>query len=527
MRKYLLILLFSVVVMTAAQAQNPQYPYGLSFKTLFMDYQSQNGGSITDFSAYHHGFEISLQKNLNQNLNLVLPVKVGVVNSHNSEIEGCFHKNVYGADAQLQYQFYKPETKVTPYVMAGLGGVLEDEGEFNMQIPFGVGLYFYVRDNAYINWQSEFRYSLSDDRNNLHHGIGFTYLFGNKMPMEDKMKDMGKLDSDGDGLEDDIDLCPQIAGPANLKGCPDKDGDGIPDYRDDCPSIKGVSLFKGCPDTDGDGISDNDDECPNKAGTKQNNGCPDGEGEMKDMDTDGDGVLDKNDDCPNQKGDISNNGCPKAVVDADSDGDGIPDSMDKCPKVRGLASNDGCPNKTVTVSDRDGDGIADSADKCPDSAGLAAFNGCPDTDGDGIDDSRDRCPNSPGSVASNGCPEITSSDRSTLELAMRAVSFDTGNAILRRESFSVLDQIAQIMNRYPDYNLIIEGHTDNVGSAVNNQLLSEKRAKACYDYLRDQGYVSSSRMTHAGYGEAKPISSNDNLEGRKLNRRVAFNLVPR
>ena len=517
-----MILLFSFVLMTAVEAQNPQYPYGLSFKTLFLDYQSQNGGSISDFGAYHHGFEIGLHKNINQNLNIVVPVKVGIVSSHNTELENCFHKNVYGADAQLQYQFYKPETKVTPYVLAGVGGVLEDEGEFNLQIPFGVGLYFHVRDNAYINWQSEYRYALADDRNNLQHGLGFVYLFGNQIPMEDKVEeDLGKIDSDGDGLEDDIDLCPQVAGPADLKGCPDKDGDGIPDYRDDCPSIAGVSLFKGCPDTDGDGISDNDDECPNKAGVKENNGCPDEES----LDSDGDGVLDKNDECPNEKGEISNNGCPKTIIDADSDGDGVHDSLDKCPKVRGTGI-DGCP-KTVPVSDRDGDGIADNVDKCPDSPGLQVFNGCPDTDGDGIDDSRDRCPNSPGSVASNGCPEIESSDRTTLELAMRAVSFDTGNATLRQESFGVLDQIAQIMNRYPDYNLIIEGHTDNVGSAVNNQLLSERRAKACYEYLRDQGYVNASRMTHTGYGEARPISSNDNLEGRRLNRRVAFNLVPR
>ncbi len=513
-------------MMTAVQAQNPQYPYGISFKTLLLDYQSQNGGSITDFGAYHHGFEIGIQKNLTENLNLVLPVKIGVVNSHDTEFENCFHKNVYGADLQLQYQFYKPETKVTPYVMAGVGGVAEAEGDFNIQIPFGAGLYFRVRDNAYINWQSEYRYSLSDDRNNLHHGLGFTYLFGNPAPMEDKIEEeLGKIDSDGDGLEDDIDLCPQIAGPAELKGCPDKDSDGIPDYRDDCPSIAGVSLFKGCPDTDGDGISDNDDECPNKAGVKENNGCP--EDKAIEKDTDGDGILDKNDKCPNQKGDITNDGCPKTIIDADSDGDGVPDSLDKCPKEKGTADNDGCPRKVIAVADRDGDGVADSIDKCPDSPGLEVFNGCPDTDGDGIDDSRDRCPNSAGTVASNGCPEINSTDRSTLELAMRAVSFDTGNSTLKSESFGVLDQIAQIMNRYPDYNLIIEGHTDNVGSAVNNQLLSEKRAKACYEYLRDQGYVSPSRMTHAGYGEARPISSNDNLDGRRLNRRVAFNLVPR
>jgi len=284
MKKLIIIFLFCSLALTSVEAQNAKYPYGLSFKTLFMDYQSQNGGSITEFSRYHHGFEVGLHKNLTENLNIVLPIKAGVVNSHSTEYENCLHKNVYGADAQLQYMFTKPAARVIPYVMAGAGGVLEDEGEFNIQIPFGAGLYFYVRENAYINWQSSYRYSLSENRNNLHHGLGFVYLFGAPREMEDVMmedKNLSMTDSDGDGLEDEIDLCPQIAGPASLKGCPDKDGDGIPDYRDDCPSIAGIAVFKGCPDTDGDGVSDNDDECPNLPGLKDMNGCPDKEADME------------------------------------------------------------------------------------------------------------------------------------------------------------------------------------------------------------------------------------------------------
>lgn len=506
--------MFATIFLVSAEAQNPQYPYGLSFKALFMDYHSQNGGTITDFPAYHRGFEVGLHKNLNRNLNLVVPIKVGVVNSHDRTFENCLHKNVYGADAQLQYQFYKPETKLTPYVVGGVGGVLEDEGDFNVQIPFGAGLYFHLRDNAYINWQSEYRYSLSDNRNNLHHGLGFVYLFGNPMDLEeviDMEDDMDKnmSDSDGDGLEDEIDLCPQVAGPIALKGCPDRDDDGVPDYRDDCPSIAGIALFKGCPDTDGDGISDNDDECPKRPGSAAKNGCPD---DMKDMST------------PKAEPIIED----PQMIDKDSDGDGVMDKADRCPNIAGSPSNGGCPKVTQpAVADRDGDGVPDASDRCPNSPGLDIYGGCPDTDGDGIDDSRDKCPTSAGTVASNGCPEISSSDRSALELAMRAVTFNTGKSTLTKESFPVLDQIAQIMNRYPDYNLIIEGHTDNVGSAVNNQLLSERRAKACYDYLRDQGYVPAGRMTHTGYGESRPISSNDNLDGRKLNRRVVFNLIPR
>ena len=110
---------------------------------------------------------------------------------------------------------------------------------------------------------------------------------------------------------------------------------------------------------------------------------------------------------------------------------------------------------------------------------------------------------------------------------MRAVSFDTGQATMTGDSYEVLNQVAQLMNRYPDYNLVIEGHTDNVGSAINNQLLSERRAQACYEYLRDKAFVSPSRMTHTGYGESRPVTSNDTTEGRRLNRRVAFNLIPR
>ncbi len=506
-------LLFLWMNISTLDAQNPNYPWGINSKVLFMDYQSQNGGDISNFGAYHNGFEIGLLRSINENINISIPFKYGVVTSHNQDFNNCFHKKVYGLDGTLQYLFYKPDANLQPYGMLGLGGQLEEEGEFNVQIPIGVGVYFKIAENAFINWQSEYRYSLAENRNNLHHGLGITYLFGNPVEKTDKPKmDEDLLDSDGDGLEDDIDLCPQIAGPIDLKGCPDSDDDGIPDYRDDCPNIAGVALFKGCPDSDGDGVSDNDDECPNMFGTKENNGCP----ESADKDTDGDGVVDSLDKCPNIKGSIDNNGCPS---ENDSDGDGIPDSEDRCPNLSGSASASGCP-------DRDADGISDFDDRCPDRPGLRSLNGCPDSDGDGIDDSRDKCPNQKGSVANSGCPGIDASDLSTLETAMRAVQFNTGKATLKPESYPVLNQIANIMSKYPNYNLIIEGHTDNVGSSVNNQLLSEKRARACYEYLVRRS-VASSRMSHTGYGETKPISDNNSLSGRALNRRVEFNLRPR
>ncbi len=502
---HLLPLLCLCLVTSVLFGQNYPLQQGLSVRGLFMDYQSQNGGNLTEFKAYHHGFELGFQKEISNNFNIYVPFKTGVVTHHETAIN-CLHKTVYGLDAQLQYLFQKPEAVVTPFVLGGIGGVLEEGGDINMQIPLGLGLQFTLAPRARLVWQSEYRVSLAENRNNLHHGIGFIYGI-QKGEMMDKPKEKAVGDRDGDGLEDDLDLCPDMAGPIELNGCPDKDGDGIADYKDKCPNYVGLAAFDGCPDSDGDGISDNDDECPNMAGTVENKGCPS-------LDRDEDGVPDAIDKCPDTKGTASNDGCPEVKV-MDKDGDGIADADDRCPNTKGVASANGCP-------DRDGDGVADSADKCPSLAGLRTFNGCPDSDGDGLDDSRDRCPNQAGSVDNNGCPGLTVADQQTLEVAMRAVQFDTGKSTIKSESYSVLNQVVDIMRRYPNYSISIEGHTDNVGSSSLNQSLSEKRAKACYDYIASRG-ISSSRLSYAGYGESRPVSDNSTETGRKLNRRVEFN----
>lgn len=124
-------------------------------------------------------------------------------------------------------------------------------------------------------------------------------------PEEDK-------DTDGDGVPDKIDKCPQIKGLKSNNGCPkkgllysifgkDTDGDGVKDKDDACPEVKGVKYLKGCPDTDGDGIKDSDDKCPNYAGLAKFNGCPD---------TDKDGIPDNEDKCPKRRGTLKNKGCP-------------------------------------------------------------------------------------------------------------------------------------------------------------------------------------------------------------------------
>jgi len=116
-------------------------------------------------------------------------------------------------------------------------------------------------------------------------------------------------DSDGDGIKDDKDQCPLLAGIAANKGCPaDSDGDGIYDTKDKCPQYAGTVASNGCPaDNDGDGIHNGIDKCPQLAGISANDGCP--------ADSDGDGVYDNEDRCPNRPGLASNKGCPEVKID--------------------------------------------------------------------------------------------------------------------------------------------------------------------------------------------------------------------
>jgi outer membrane protein OmpA-like peptidoglycan-associated protein len=121
---------------------------------------------------------------------------------------------------------------------------------------------------------------------------------------------MPPKDTDGDGVVDDADKCPDVAGKAVLEGCPDADGDGIADKDDKCKDVAGVSRYDGCPvpDTDGDGLNDEIDKCKTEKGLKENEGCPI-------QDKDADGVADTDDKCPDTKGSTENNGCPLPLVE--------------------------------------------------------------------------------------------------------------------------------------------------------------------------------------------------------------------
>ena len=366
-------------------------------------------------------------------------------------------------------------------IKKGYKGVDQDESFWNanLQAKYALRRLFTTESGwfdpylklggGYTSYKSE--YSKEDGAVKLLAGGGINFWFTDHLGLNVQTGYNHGFQKDG------TDYFQHSAGIVIKFGAKDTDKDGIPDNKDACPEVPGLKEFNGCPDTDGDGIPDKDDACPQVKGPKEFNGCPD---------TDGDGIPDKDDACPEVAGPKEFNGCP------DTDGDGIPDKDDKCPDVAGPAENGGCP--------------------------------WPDTDGDGVLDKDDQCPNEAGPASNNGCPEPNDDDQKRLNQYAKTILFDTGKATIKFQSAEVLNQIINVLKKFPKSRFRIEGYTDSVGKKQKNITLSQNRADAVKIYLI-QGGIDQSRLESIGYGPEKPIASNKTKKGRELNRRVEINLI--
>ncbi len=290
-------------------------------------------------------------------------------------------------------------------------------------------------------------------------------------------------DRDGDGIKDDVDKCPDD--PEVFDRFEDEDG---------CPE----------PDNDRDGILDVDDKCPNipedKDGFQDEDGCPEG----NKNDRDGDGILDDVDKCPDDPEDFDQfedeDGCP----DPDNDQDGILDVDDLCPNdpedKDGFEDEDGCPDP-----DNDKDRILDGDDKCPNEP--ETYNGFEDEDG---------CPD-------RGRVVVTDTSIEILDM----IYFEYDKAIIKKESYDILDAVASTLQGNPSISLIeIQGHTDERGNDAYNLDLSDRRAASVKTYLVGKG-VEDNRLTSQGYGETQPLVREQNEKAYAKNRRVAFLILKR
>ena len=112
-------------------------------------------------------------------------------------------------------------------------------------------------------------------------------------------------------------------------------------------------------------------------------------------------------------------------------------------------------------------------------------------------------------------------DQEYIEVNVKDVNFRSGSAQLDPYELSRLKPVIETLNRHANTKVYVEGHTDSDGSIQFNQQLSENRAKTVALHLMDNG-ISSNRIVTYGYGEERPIASNQTSEGKRMNRRVTF-----
>ena len=332
--KLAVLAVFALVMVSNVNAQDNNNPWAVSFGINAVDfYRSSNSGDLvkdllgnSDWNILQSITRISGEKYLDKGFSLQLAGSINSIETFNSKDDVDYF--FWSVDAVVKYDLNMLVGDTgwfDPFVLVG-GSYSRANGLGEGMFNAGLGFNVWFNENLGLNFQHQSRYSFADKvTDHYQNSLGLIVRFGGK-------------DTDGDGIYDKDDACPEEAGLKEFNGCPDADGDGIKDSDDACPNVAGLASLNGCPDADGDGIADKDDMCPNAKGTKANKGCPD---------TDGDGVVDKDDKCATVAGPAANGGCPWP----DTDGDGVLDKDDDCKNEVGPASNKGCPEPVIAMKE--------------------------------------------------------------------------------------------------------------------------------------------------------------------------------
>jgi outer membrane protein OmpA-like peptidoglycan-associated protein len=111
-------------------------------------------------------------------------------------------------------------------------------------------------------------------------------------------------------------------------------------------------------------------------------------------------------------------------------------------------------------------------------------------------------------------------------LRLVGLTFDSGDAQIRRQSFDLLNKVEKAIDVFPRSELIIEGHTDSHGGDLLNQKLSQERAESVQKYMINAMRIPTYRLIATGYGETRPVASNETQSGRARNRRIDIVIRP-
>jgi len=214
----------------------------------------------------------------------------------------------------------------------------------------------------------------------------------------------------------------------------------------------------------------------------------------------------------------------------DYDGDGVFDRVDNCPDTPKGCTVDrfGCS------SDGDGDGVCDGVDRCPGTPAGAHVDaeGCSESDRAGRHVPADRPPTReievPPPVPPAVSKPVSEIERKLVEsgrIRLENIYFETGSANLLPESETTLREVGDVLEKFADLEIEIQGHTDTRGRSAYNQRLSQDRAGSVRSYLLQHFHLEPGHLVAKGYGETQPETRERNQEELLRNRRVELKVL--
>lgn len=235
-----------------SQNYNQDISIGLQFGTI--EYKGDLGNEFFSLNGVHPSIGLNLSKYVTPSFDLMAKLRHGLIDRN------TFSNSLVDLNVTLKYKFnngylLKENSLFAPYLFLGIGDAIhiytdkttgnkeQPLAEFNL--PMGLGFKFNLNEKMSVSLETHYNYVINDD-----------------------------IDGFKGGKWDDSFLYNAIGFSYNIPSGKDSDGDGVKDKDDKCPELPGTRATNGCPDADGDGVADADDKCPNVAGIADENGCP-------------------------------------------------------------------------------------------------------------------------------------------------------------------------------------------------------------------------------------------------------------
>ena len=266
MKNRLQLLFLACLCAISLNAQTEEKSWSLGFGVSAIDVypvgeDAPQGDYFDEFfnlnDHWNTGYYIDVNKHFTQSLSLQVRgsyselTKWGETAVNKSLSVANLH--YVGVDGMVNYSFFN-DYLISPFVGLGGGYTWIEEGTYNTVSLNGkdnligagtanaaLGLHFNIAKNVAIKVQSTYKHSFEDYlTKHFQHNVGVTFGLGNRKDVPKELPD-----TDGDGVDDANDLCPDVAGKVEFAGCPDTDEDGVPDSLDACPNEKGTD--NGCP----------------------------------------------------------------------------------------------------------------------------------------------------------------------------------------------------------------------------------------------------------------------------------------